>query len=104
MNAVIYLLPENHTDKVQPIDARCGRLVKAKIGEAMGKWLDEDDHLELQHDKVSARTRRILMSTGKWTAEAWKERFADTQLFKKLFQKTLHTLLILFQKQTIYKN
>lgn len=47
MNAVIYLLPENHTDKVQPIDAGCGRLVKAKIGEAMGKWLDKDNHLEL---------------------------------------------------------
>ena len=68
VNAVIYLLSKNHSDKVQPIDAGCGRLVKAKIGEAMERWLEEDDTLELWHDKVSARTRRILMS--KWTAQA----------------------------------
>ena len=86
MDAVIYLLPQNHTDKFQPVDVGCGRLVKAKIGEAVERWLEEDDNLELWHDKVSARTRRILMS--KWTAEAWKELSADTQLFKKLFQKT----------------
>lgn len=30
MNAVIYLLPQNHTDKVQPIDAGCGKMMKTK--------------------------------------------------------------------------
>lgn len=30
LNAVVYLLPENHTDKVQPIDAGCGKILKAK--------------------------------------------------------------------------
>lgn len=24
LNAIVYLLPENHTDKIQPIDACCG--------------------------------------------------------------------------------
>ena len=35
MNAIVYLLPENRTDKVQPIDAGYGKLRKTKIGEAM---------------------------------------------------------------------
>lgn len=32
INALVYLLPANHTDKVQPIDAGCGRMMKKKIG------------------------------------------------------------------------
>ena len=44
INAIIYLLPENHTDKVQPIDAGFGKQMKAKIGEAMEKWLEEDEN------------------------------------------------------------
>lgn len=86
INAVVYMLPENHTDKVQPIDAGCGKLIKTKIGEEMERWLEEDANLELWHDKLSAKERRILMT--KWTAAAWKELSADTMLFKKLFQKT----------------
>ena len=38
INAIIYLLLENHTYKVQPIDAGFGKQMKAKIGEAMEKW------------------------------------------------------------------
>ena len=45
INAIIYLLPENHTDKVQPIDAGFGKQMKAKIGDAMEKWLEEDEFL-----------------------------------------------------------
>ena len=63
MNAVVYLLPENHTDKVQPIDAGCGKIWKAQIG-----WVEEEDNLELWHDKLTAKCHRILMT--KWTAEA----------------------------------
>ena len=85
-NAVVYLLPENHTDKVQPIDAGCGKLLKTKIGEAMERWLEEDDNLELWHDKISAKQRRVLMT--KWTAEAWKELTADKLFFMKLFERT----------------
>ena len=35
MNTVVYLLPDNHTDKVQPVDAGFGRSMEEKIGEAM---------------------------------------------------------------------
>ena len=35
INGVVYLLPQNHTDKIQPIDAGYGKLLKTKIGEAM---------------------------------------------------------------------
>ena len=48
INATIYLLPENHTDKFQPIDAGFGKQMKAKIGEAiMEKWLEEDENLDM---------------------------------------------------------
>ena len=47
MNAIVYLLPENHTDKVQPIDAGYGKLLKTKIGEAMDIWLEKGENLEL---------------------------------------------------------
>lgn len=86
VNAVVYLRPENHTDEVQPIDAGCGKLLKTRIGEAMERWLEEDDNLELWHDKISAKKRRVLMT--KWTAEAWKELSADKMFFTKLFEKT----------------
>lgn len=41
INELVYLLPVNHTDKVQPIDAGCGRMMKKKIGESMERWLPE---------------------------------------------------------------
>jgi len=34
------MLPENHTDKIQPIDTGCGRMMKVKIGAAMETWLE----------------------------------------------------------------
>ena len=62
INAIIYLLPENHTDKVQPEDAGFGKQMKAKIGEPMEKWLEEDENLDTWHDRLSAKQRRILMT------------------------------------------
>lgn len=76
----------NHTDKVQPIDAGCGKMLKTKIREEMDKWLEEEDNLELWHDKLTAKSRRILMT--KWTAAAWEELTKDRIFFKKLFQRT----------------
>ena len=38
INTTVYMLPENHTDKIQPVDAGCGRIMKVKIGEAL--WLE----------------------------------------------------------------
>ena len=45
-NTVVYFLPENHTDKVQPIDAGYGKMMKMKIDEQMEKWLEEEENLE----------------------------------------------------------
>jgi len=86
INAIIYLLPENHTDKVQPIDAGFGKQMKVKIGEAMEKWLEEDENLGMWHDSLSAKQRRILMT--QWTGEAWRKLSSDKMLAKKLFMKT----------------
>eukprot|EP00794_Sanderia_malayensis_P000972 gene972-285_t len=40
VKALVYLLPANHTDKIQPIDAGFGKAIKDKIGEAMERWLE----------------------------------------------------------------
>ena len=59
----------------------------------MGYWLlaglillEKGENLELWHDKLSAKKRRILMT--KWTGKAWRELRQDKLFFKKLFQKT----------------
>ena len=46
IKATIYLLPENHTDKIQPIDAGCGRMMKLRIGTAMETWLEKDSNFD----------------------------------------------------------
>ena len=86
INAIIYLLPENHTTKVQPIDAGFRKQMKVKIGEAMEKWLEEDQNLDLWHNRLSAKQRRILMT--QWTGEAWRKLSSDKMFAKKLFIKT----------------
>ena len=45
INATVNLLPKNHTDKIQPIDAGCGRMMKIEIGTAMETWLEEENNL-----------------------------------------------------------
>ena len=52
----------------------------------MDKWLEEKDNLELWHDKITTRQRRIL--TTKWAGAAWKEQVKDKDFIKRLFQKT----------------
>jgi len=42
----LYMLPENHTDKIQHIDAGCGRIMKLKIAAAMDSWLEKEDNLD----------------------------------------------------------
>ena len=71
MNTIVYLLPNNHTDKVQPVDAVFGKAMKQKIGEAMQIWLEKEENLEMWHGKISAKDRRILMT--QWTGHAWRE-------------------------------
>ena len=86
INAMVYLLPENHTDKIQPLDAGFGKMYKTKIGEEMDKWLETEVNLELWHDKLSARQRSILMT--KWACAAWRELTKDQAFIKNLFQNT----------------
>ena len=83
---MVDLLPENHTDKVQPIDAGYGKMMKKKIGEQMEKWLEEEKNLEMWHDSIPAKTRRVLMT--KWAGAAWRELHSDNHFVKKLFEKT----------------
>lgn len=37
INTTVYMPPEKHMDKIQPVDAGCGRIMEVKIGEA---WKD----------------------------------------------------------------
>ena len=52
------MLPENHTDKIQPIDAGCGRIMRGKIGATMETWLEEEKNLYKWQDRLSAKDRR----------------------------------------------
>ena len=60
--------------------------MKAKLGKAMEEWLEEDKNLNMWHDSLSAKQRRILMT--RWTGEAWKKLSPDKMFAKKLFMKT----------------
>ena len=55
------MLPENHTDKIQPIDAGCGRIMKGKIGAAMETWLKEENNLDKWQDRLSDIDITIFM-------------------------------------------
>ena len=64
-------------------------MLKTKIGQEMDKWLEEKDNLELWHDKITARQRRILCRAvmTKWTGAAWRVLVKDRDFIKRLFQK-----------------
>ena len=55
INATVYLLPENHTDKIQPIDAPCGWMMKVEIGAVIETWLEEENNLDKWQDRLSAK-------------------------------------------------
>ena len=57
------MLPENHTDKIQPIDAECGRIMRGKIGATMETWLEEENNLDKWQDRLSAKDRRRRIAT-----------------------------------------
>ena len=52
------MLPENHTDKFRLIDARCGWIMRGKIGAAMETWLEGENNLDKWQDRLSAKDRR----------------------------------------------
>ena len=45
INATVNLQPKNHTNKIQPIDAGCGRTMKIEIRTAMETWLEEEKNI-----------------------------------------------------------
>lgn len=55
LNTIVYLLPDNHTDKVQPVNAGLWRMIKQEIREAMQKWIEKEENLEMWHDRISAK-------------------------------------------------
>lgn len=85
-NSLLILLPNNHTDKVQPVDAGFGKAMKQKFGEVMQICLEKKEKPEMWHDKISAKHRRILMT--RWTGHAWKELSSQQEFIRKLFEKT----------------
>ena len=85
-NSLLILLPNNHTDKVQPVDAGFGKAMKQKFGEVMQICLEKKEKPEMWHDKISAKDRRILMT--RWTGHAWKELSSQQEFIRKLFEKT----------------
>ena len=85
-NTVVYMLPENRTHKIQPIDAGVGWLVKKKIGNEMEKWLEVKENLDKWHDHISAKERRILLT--KWLGQAWEEVKKYKGFLRKSFERT----------------
>ena len=64
INTTVYMLPENHTDKIQPIDAGRGRLMKGKIGATMETWLEEENNLDKWQDRHLAKDLNNPMDWG----------------------------------------
>ena len=72
-------------DKVQPMDAGYGKMIKEKIGKQMEQWLKKEENLEMWHDDIPAKTRRVLIT--KRAGKAWRELSSDEDFVKKLFEK-----------------
>ena len=53
-------------------------MMKKKIGEEMGRWLEIADSIDKWHDKISAKERRILMTS--WTGQHGKS-YRSTHVF-----------------------
>ena len=85
-NTIVYLLSQNQTDKVHLIDAGVGWMMKKKIGEEMGRWLEIADNIDKWHDKISAKERRILMTS--LTGQAWEELQKYTSFLRKSSERT----------------
>ena len=87
-NMIVYMLPPNQTDKVQPIDQGEGYLMKKKIGECLDSWLEDEKNLEEWNSTISAKKRRVLLT--RWVGEAWQDlnqKYASTR--RKFFKNWL---------------
>ena len=85
-NTIVYMLPPNQTDKVQPIDQGEGFMMKKKIGLYLDEWLEDEENFDKWHRTISAKERRILMT--KFVGQAWEELSEDySEMRRKFFQK-----------------
>ena len=91
-NTLVYLLPENQTDKVQPVDSGVGWTMKKKIEQSLDKWLEIEDNIDKWHDNLTAKERRIPMT--KWVGDAWDELQCYQDFFSKAFQRTGYLMTI----------
>ena len=82
-----FSLPNDQTDKVQPINQGYRVMMKTRIGDALDRFLDVPENIDLWPGKLSARQRRTLLT--KWAGDAWQElsdNYGETRW--KLFQHT----------------
>ena len=82
IKTTVYMLPENPTDKIQPIDAGRGRLMQGKIGAPMETWLEEENNFDKWQNRLSEKDRRILIT--QWTGGAWSELSNDETFFQEI--------------------
>ena len=86
-NCVVYPLAADETDKVQPVDAGEGFMMKKLIGRRLDTYLENEENFQKWCGiGYSASERRILLT--KWLGEAWTEAAKFINFRKKLFQKT----------------
>ena len=86
-NTVLYTLPPEETDKVQPIDQGEGYLIKKLIGAELDKYLEVEANYDKWCSGLTAGERRVLIT--KWVANAWETINLKYPNFRrKLFLKT----------------
>eukprot|EP00794_Sanderia_malayensis_P010404 gene10404-11491_t len=86
-NCIVYPLPPNETDKIQPVGAGESFMNKKLIGGRLDRYLEDDDNFEKWRGVgYSASERGILLT--KWVGEPYKEAGKFKNFRKKLFQKT----------------
>ena len=86
-STLVYALPPEETDKVQPVDQGEGWLTKTIMGQQLDKYLEKKDNLRKWQSSLSASERRILITHS--LGDAWERITHDYPHFrKKLFQKT----------------
>ena len=70
LGTLVWYLPPNCTDFLQPVDAGAGALIVLLYLRFQDAWLDKDANLEQWEGKLSASQRRILMT--QWLGAAWE--------------------------------
>ena len=86
-DTLLWLLPPDTTDELQPVDAGYGRLLKVEAGKKLDEWLGKDDNLsQWETNALSAGKRRILLT--RFIGEAIAPIDARPGYRFRLFEKT----------------